>query len=254
MSVALNLRAITLNQVDTFDSGLFENWSGAVSDVLTGGPGGTNDNYLAVMSHGGGGVNSKMICYNVAQWKGNYLTNGVARLTLQAKNFSGPALQLRAVLKTGYGPTAGFASTVAFPLPPDGAWHRATFELNEAAMTRVNSSSLIFSNLITSAGELRILSSTEPSIIGDSIEATLGLDNIQALPATGPELKISAATNQLRVSWPATGATNFVLESATNLVLPAWTKEFATNNFVNGTNSVNVPQSNGEKFFRLRLP
>ena len=144
---ALAVRAISLNQTDSFGSGLFENRSGAVSDVLTGGPAGASDNYLVVMSRGGGGVNSKHITYNVAQWKGNYLTNGVARLTLQAKNFNGPTLQLRAVLKTGYGPTAGFASTVAFPLPADGAWHRATFDLNETAMTRVNSSSLVFGNV-----------------------------------------------------------------------------------------------------------
>ena len=250
------MHGITLNQIDTFDSGLLENWNGASPDIAKGGPAGTNANFLIFTAHGGGGSNSKMVGYNVAQWAGNYAGAGVARLTFHAKNFSSQTLQLRAVLKTGFGPTAGFASTVPFSLPADGAWHRAVFDLSEAAMTRVNSSTLVFSNLIISVGELRILHAAAPSIIGDPLDGSLGLDNLQALPATGPQLNIVVVTNQVQLSWVTAGTAGFRLESADNLINGiAWTPVNTSVNLI-GTNSVVIlpASSASQKFYRLNLP
>ena len=49
------VHAINLNQTDTFDSGLLENWNGAAADIGTGGPAGTNDNFLILTANGSGG-------------------------------------------------------------------------------------------------------------------------------------------------------------------------------------------------------
>ena len=248
--------AINLNQTDTFDSGLLENWNGAAPDIATGGPAGTNDNFLLLTAHGGGGANSKMVGYNLTQWKGNYLTAGVARVTLHLKNFSTTTLQLRAVLKTAFGPSPGFASTVPFILPPNSGWQRAVFDLDEDSLTRVNSSTLLFSNLITNVGELRIVHSAEPSIIGDPLDGGLGLDNIQALSAAGPRLSVAVVTNQLQISWTAAGAGGFKLEMADRLEpVVAWMPVSASVNLI-GTNSVVVIPlpSTAQSFYRLNLP
>ncbi len=252
----VSVHAINLNQTDTFNSGLLENWNGATPDIGTGGPAGTNDNFLLFTSHGGGGANSKMVGYNLTQWRGNYLTAGVARVTLHLKNFSATPLQLRAVLKTAFGPSPGFASTQPFTLPPNSGWQRAVFELNENSMTRVNSSTLAFSTLITNVGELRIVHSAEPSIIGDPLVGSLGLDNIQALPFTGPELHVALMTNQLQLSWPATGTDGFRLESTDCLENTATWTPVVSPIKLNGTNSVVIlpPSTSAQTFFRLNLP
>jgi hypothetical protein len=254
--VGITSPGVTLNQLDTFDSGLLENWNGASPDITTGGPDGATDNFLIFTAHGGGGSNSKMIGYNVAQWSGNYSAAGVARLTFHAKNLSSQTLQLRAVLKTGFGNTPGFASTTSYSLPTDGAWHRVVLDLNEAAMTRVNSSSLVFSNLIENVGELRILHAAAPSIIGDPLVGSYGLDNIQGLSATGPQLEITAFTNMVQVSWLAAGAAGFRLESSSNLTSgAAWTLESEPVNST-GTNFVVIlpALSASQIFYRLNLP
>ena len=247
---------VDLNQIDTFESGLLENWNGAGPDITTGGPHGVTDNFMILTAHGGSGSNSKMIGYNVAQWSGNYSAAGVARLTFHAKNFSSQTLQLRAVLKTGFGNTPGFASTTPYSLPSDGAWHRVVFDLNESAMTRVNSASLVFSNLIEHVGELRILHAAVPSIIGDPLVGSLGLDNMQGLNANGPQLEITALTNQVQISWLALGAAGFQLESSSNITSDAaWTPVSEPVNST-GTNFVVLLPvlSASQTFYRLNLP
>ena len=64
--------------------------------------------------------------------------------------------------------------------------------------------------------------------------------------ATSPTLNTSVANHQLTISWPVS-VTGFTLEQSDNLTSPAWT---AVNGVVN--NSVTVPISVGNKFYRAR--
>jgi len=97
------------------------------------------------------------------------------------KDLSAAPLDIRIAIKTGNGITPGWASTTGFALPADGAWHHATFPLDSADLTPINSPPPL-SKILSDVGELRILESAAPALDGDSIAASVGIDNITAVP------------------------------------------------------------------------
>ncbi len=248
--------AVGLDQIDTFSSALLENWNGASPDIAFGGLGGTNDPYLILNSTGSGASGGKMVAHNNSQWAGNYQAAGIGRVAFKAINLGSKSLSLRAVLKTGFGRTAGYCSTTPFLLSPDGMWHRGVFQLSEPAMTLVNSTSLTFNSLFASVGELRFLHSSAPGVIGDPIEATLGLDNIQMLPTANPALSASVVSNQISISWQRIGFTGFQVESSS---LPgeqaSWIPVTNLPVIIGNSNVVQLPLASfQQRFFRLVLP
>jgi hypothetical protein len=247
--------AIFPDQVDTFDSKLLESWAGANPDIRTNGPGGEIDKFLLIASNGSGSSGGKLGARNLDQWSGNYFAAGVLRLTFQARNFSSKDLFLRAVLKTGPGRSAGFASSIPYLLAPTGTWQRVVLDLSEGSLKRVNSSTLTYSELITNVVELRILHSAHPSISGDIIEASLGLDDIQGLHAADPKLNISVISGQAQVWWNTAGSRGYILESTPSLGIPEWEIESSWEPEVGIVKSLWFPtQQNEKRFFRLRLP
>ena len=178
----------TLNQVNDFENGQVSGWTdgGSAPDptnIASGGPAGANDNYLRVTSTGGFGAGSRLVTLNNNQrWTGNFNTDGVTAVTMDLKNFAqNPAAQpLRVrIAFEGAGGT-WFASTTPFLLN-DGNWRPARFDLTASALTRIEGSATL-ANTLTSVTEFRILHSSAPNYRGDTIAATLGIDNIRAIP------------------------------------------------------------------------
>jgi hypothetical protein len=185
---------ITLGQNDTFETSTTLNWTdghgGTGESVQAGGPAGLSDHYLQVISTGGGGAGSKMTVFNRNQWVGNYIAAGVNDIDLSLFAPSGgTALSIRLAFKssTANG-TPGYVSTVPFALPADGAWHHTDFQLTAVAMTAIGSPTA-FGTFFSTPGpvEMRIISSVNPSLDGDAIAATLGVDNIHAGFTPTPE-------------------------------------------------------------------
>jgi hypothetical protein len=185
---------ITLGHIDSFEPGTTLNWTngagGGNESIQAGGPAGLSDHYLQVISTGGGGGGSRMTVFNRVQWTGNYIAAGVNDFDL---NLFAPAggtpLPVRLAFKssTSNG-TPGYVSTVPFVLPADGAWHHTDFRLTAAAMTAVGSPTA-FNTFFSIPGpvEMRIISSVNPSLDGDAIAATLGVDEIHAGFTPTPE-------------------------------------------------------------------
>jgi autotransporter-associated beta strand protein len=196
--------AITLNQVDTF-TGSLDNWtdghSGSnVLDVGTGGPNGTGDGYLQVSSGSFGGQ-ARMITFDQSQWVGNYTTAGVGVISMELKNFGTTTLPIRITIRDGtLESVPGYSSTTPFMLPADGNWHLATFSVTASAMTAVGTGAPAFATELTSIADFRLLSSAAPAIMGDSINARIGVDDITALAP--PPTAWSGASS---TSWSATG-------------------------------------------------
>src|SRR5262249_55660394 len=150
---------------DTFQDGTTMNWGGGPPpdgpvNVPNGGPGGAGDAFMDVMSTGTGGPGSRLTAWNRDQWSGNYLAAGVTVIEVDLKNFGTDPLLMRVALKQTPGLFApGFASTDPFVLPPDNAWHHAVFQLDDAHLTRLNSTTLTLDQLLSNVGEFRLLHS-----------------------------------------------------------------------------------------------
>ena len=67
----------------------------------------------------------------------------------------------------------------------------------------------------------------------------------------GPTLQVSATNSQVTLTWPA-NATGFGLQSTTNLNSGTWAPVTGTTNVANGLNSVTVPASQPQSFYRLK--
>jgi hypothetical protein len=190
LGLASTANASLVGQVDTFQDGSIDNWGGGASpvNVTDGGPAGTGDHFLQITSSGGGGPGSKLTTFNRSQWLGDYTSPVIGSISMDLEDLGSSPLSIRVAFKDGTGSgAAGYASTNAFSLPADSAWHHATFLLSGSAFTGINSPAESFSTLLTSPAEFRIISSGSPALDGDVIAASLGVDNITAVSAPVPE-------------------------------------------------------------------
>jgi len=178
-------KALTLGQIDDFQDGTTNGWhtGGGTqpSNIANGGPAGSGDKYMQVISTGGGGPDSKLVVLNTSQWLGNYSGAGITGISMELANFGTQPLSMR--LAFFISKPVGYAATTPFSLPADSNWHQAFFPLISSAFTAVGSPSVSFNDMLTNfTGQLRILDSPTPAVEGTAIAATLGVDDIAAVP------------------------------------------------------------------------
>ena len=133
--------AVTLGQVDTFETSGLAGW--AVGNVVfnpnppawvpNGGPLGIGDSHIQVEGNAETGSGSKPNVFNASQWIGNYLAAGVTAIELDVKYAGqGPeTMQLRIGLE---GPSGFVWSMHAEPIGPGtpSPWHHAVFPIDPA--------------------------------------------------------------------------------------------------------------------------
>jgi fibronectin-binding autotransporter adhesin len=213
-------RCVTLNQIDTF-TGSTDNWTDGhagnnVLVIASGGPNEPpNDSFLQVKSVSGTD-HPRLITFNQTQWKGNYTAAGIGSVSMELKNFGiagSQPLSMRITIRdmTGGQSVGGYSSTTAFSLPADGQWHLATFALNAASMTAVAAPADSLAAVLTNVQDFRLLNSAMPAVIGDSLNATIGVDDITALPP--PAVAWTGATN---TSWNTAGNWTGTVPGATS--------------------------------------
>ncbi len=180
----LSFGAPMLGQVDTF-TGSAQGWTNGSrapdpTVVPTGGPGGIADSYLRITGNGDG-PGGKITAFNVSQWAGDYFSSGIGAISMDLLNLGTVPLSIRIGLRSSFGlGSSGFSSTTPYTLAADGTWHQATFLLDAASLTRINSTTLSLDALLSHVGELRILDSNTPSLTGTPITSQLGVDNVRA--------------------------------------------------------------------------
>src|SRR5262249_23862903 len=163
--------------IDTFPGPSTLGWAmgpaaGLSVTIALGGPAGASDTFL-VSTADGAGAGGKLTIFNRAQWTGNFLSGGVSAIEMDLRNLGGSALSIRIGLKQSASPSApGFVSD-GFVLPVDGNWHHATFLLDSAHLTRLDSTTLALDTLLSSVGEFRILNSAVASFLGDEVVSQL---------------------------------------------------------------------------------
>lgn len=168
-------------RLNDFQDGTTQFWDGFdVSNVPNGGPTGAGDAYLQVVSYGGSGPGSRLATY-CDFWSGDYQAAGVNRIEVMFRNFSNVDLSMRVVLFDGF-TQARWTSVNAFTLAANSGWVTASFGLAESDLVRVLGSS-DYNSVITNTSRLMIRhDNSPPSAGGSPVVATVGMDNIRAVP------------------------------------------------------------------------
>jgi len=178
--------AQTVGQIDDFEDGTTQGWVvglfGATppnppTNEPTGGPAGVDDNFLQYASTGTSGAGSKMIIQNVdSRWLGDFTTAGVVRIKMDVR-VTGADLDLRVSLTGGGG---RISTTNAVTVTAGTSWTSIIIPIAAADMETVTGGSSV-SGTLANVTEMRILSSPTPSWQGETIAATLDVDNIMAM-------------------------------------------------------------------------
>ena len=179
--------AITVGTVNGFapgDPGATLGWvSGAATVqpavVNAGGPAGAGDAYLNLVS--GGGAGRLVLISREPAWTGDYTAAGVTGIAMDLNNLGSTDLSLRLFL--GDPNLAASFSASAVLLPAGSGWRHVVFPTLPAAL-RDAAAPLLAPSAPLQVPELRLYHST--SAVGvraaDAVSATLGVDNITAVP------------------------------------------------------------------------
>ena len=154
-------RAIVPGQIDTFQDGSTASWgdpAANTTNIASGGPAGVGDRYIQVVSGTFGG-GPRLVTFNDSQWLGNYLSAGVSEVRMDLRNFGPNPLPIRIAIRefSAGSTTPGYSSTTPFFLPADGLWHSASFLLDAANLTPLNSPQPLSTD-IASVGYFRNIS------------------------------------------------------------------------------------------------
>lgn len=180
-----------LTQMDTFDISTM-NWSSGANPVYVA-TGGAGDNGGFLQLSRPPEAPFHIATYNRTQWTGNYLAAGITAIEMDLNYIDGPDAFNARLMIWGAGGT--WASTGLTPI--SSGWNRYAFGLTSADLTFVN---LDTSGPPTGAGggsglladtlqQVNIFqlrhdypTPTPPGSHPDHISATLGIDNVQAVP------------------------------------------------------------------------
>lgn len=175
--------AVTLGQVDDFQTGTVHDWSrGAVApqpaNVSTGGPAGTDDQFMRVLSDGAGN-HGKMLAFNNRQWSGDF--TGTTSISMDLINLGAAELTMRLSFRdsTGAG-GGGFLTEDRITLVPGAGWQTMVFDLSRL----ISVGTLVpVSSFMTHVAQMRIIHAPQPfSLLGEEVVGNLGVDNITAVP------------------------------------------------------------------------
>jgi hypothetical protein len=190
--------AVTPGQSDTFAGGVLAGWSNGPNNslpplnVASGGPAGAGDAYLLMRSTGTAGAGSRLVAISGPQWGGDYLAAGVAAISMDLNNLGATDLSLRLLVE---GAGASAISTTAFALQSQTGWVRATFALTPDALTGSDPAAVL-----ASVVQLRVYHSSAAAFPGPAIAASLGIDNVTAVPEPGVPAMLAAGLALLAVA------------------------------------------------------
>ena len=198
-------QAASIDQSDDFEDMTLQNWAMGVATVTAarmaniadGGPAGAGDAYLEVTADGtilrGGG--NRLTFFNREQWTGDFTAAGITAIAMDLKNFSNSEiLNMRLAIDGGTGTTTTgitggvFISNSIRRLDVGGGWNRAVFSLLPSDLIAIsggiggNTAGNDVAATLANVQELRLLNSVADSWSGLPATASLGVDNITAVP------------------------------------------------------------------------
>jgi len=196
-------RAISVSQIDTFGDSTIQGWRMGIptvtdshmTNIADGGPAGAGDNFLQVVADGTAAQGGRLTFFNRLQWTGNYTAEGVTAIAMDLKNFSpSESLNLRLAINGGFrDPSFNFiggvfTTSANISLDSGSGWKQAVFSLLPSDLIPIsggiggNTTGNDVQAALANVLELRLLNSATPDWSGLPVDATLGIDNIHAVP------------------------------------------------------------------------
>ncbi|MEO5722021.1 MAG: hypothetical protein ABIR71_11185 [Chthoniobacterales bacterium] len=181
--------AIVAGQVDTFENGTTMGWAHGVPGYLlnidTGGPAGAGDHYLQLRADGNG-AGGRLTTFNLQQWLGNYIAQGITSLEIDLLNQGAVSLSIRFAFKSQNTQNAPGYLSSAMILPVGSGWQHFSIALTPANFTAVGGPVAFNTFFSTGIGDARIINSVGTSNLnGDFVIGQVGIDNIRAVPEPG---------------------------------------------------------------------
>ncbi len=182
--------ALAAGQIDTFEDGTTQGWVVALFgaehpdppvNTPTGGPAGADDNFLQLTAVGGSGAGNRLAVINLTQWTGDFLAANITGIRMDCMNTGSTDLSLRLYFADPQGgpPENSALSTLALSLPAGGGWVSLDFPIGISDLTAGEGT---VSAALTGATEMRLYHSPTAEFPGPPIVASLGVDNILAIP------------------------------------------------------------------------
>lgn len=182
---SFTLAQVSGGQVDDFEDDTVQGWvvgagsSNPPVNIATGGPNGAGDNFLRYISTGTGGPDSKMIVFNQAQWTGDFTAAGVVAVEFDVKVETNN-LNLRVAFDGGGG---RFCTSTPIVVTAGSGWNHVVIPISTTDFTAVGGTDIV--DTLADVNTMRILSNTSASWVGQTIAATMELDNIEAATSLG---------------------------------------------------------------------
>jgi hypothetical protein len=193
---SLTASAVSVGVLDDFEDGTTQGWdNGGLApnplNVATGGPAGAGDAFLQLASFGASGPGSRLVVYNrVPEWTGDYTAAGVDGITLDVNNLGQTDLVLRLLISEGLASSpSNSAMTPGVAVPAGSGWTQVAFSLAPEDLLLRNGS---IAAALANVSELRVFHAPNDFYPGPGIAATLGVDNLRAVPEPGSGLLLAA--------------------------------------------------------------
>jgi hypothetical protein len=184
--------------VETFEDGVLE-WfvpdpahPNPPAIEASGGPAGAGDAYLRLVATGAGLAGSRLAVLNESLWAGNYLAAGISAIRMDVNNFGPADLALR-LLFEDFGPAPGPPLNLALSadpvlLPANSGWRTVVFPIAPPDLAAGTFGTV--TGALSDTDTLRIFHNPAPEFPGPGVgipmvNATLGVDNITAVPEPG---------------------------------------------------------------------
>lgn len=185
--LALPAGAVSLGTIDSFSGGVTAGWTGGGNNpnpptgVASGGPAGFGDGFLRIDSSGSPGAGGRLVAFSGDAWGGNYSAAGITGITMDVNNLGATDLNLRLYFEGGGAPAY---SLQAIPVPAGSGWVPVRFNVLASALSGSAAATL------ASAADFRLFHN--PIAGGPQgspfVTASLGLDNVTAVPEPGAGL------------------------------------------------------------------
>jgi hypothetical protein len=184
--IARPATAIVNGQLDNFENGTTMGWAGSLPQVKTGGPAGASDHYLELTSDGAGS-GGRLTTFNLQQWLGNYVAQGVTTIELDLRNQSAITLSIRFAFKSQNLMNAPGYLSAPVTLASGGGWQHFSISIAAANMTPIGGPAAYNTFFSTGIGDARIINEAgATNLNGDLVTGQLGIDNIHAVPEPAP--------------------------------------------------------------------
>jgi hypothetical protein len=184
---AAGAHAVTNGQVDTFQDGTTMGWSNGLPanlvNIDTGGPAGAGDRFLTLSADGTQGHGGRLTTFNLQQWLGNYIAQGITGIGIDLRNQGTTTLSIRLAFKSQNAMSVPGYLSAAVNLQPGSGWQHFTFSIAPANMIAVGGPSPYNTFFSTGIGDVRFINEVgTTSLNGDPIAGQVGIDNIRAVP------------------------------------------------------------------------